>query len=231
MKFRFWMTQDDTKEEIKFSSSLRPSTRSDSVIPLNIKHDLRSETRLRKSVSGSGNFPPLRYLDAEISPELPDDHIGERFRFGGIIVAPPARREPTTVRTYYPQGNSVWLFPYMLLAAPSVDIRIRVRQIYAVIQPSLPLYLLLPSPFLILFLFLFAFCYPFLSPPFSCCFLLFYSLILFQSVTVPFFFALAISNSIHPHTIHLSIQSIHTYMRALLAYIIHTCSLSLSIVN
>jgi hypothetical protein len=208
MKFRLWMTRDDRREEIKISSSLRPSTRSDSVIPLSVKHDLRSKTRLRNPCSG--NFPRCdvwtrRYR--QNSPVITSEN--DFFLVESLSPHHPCRFEPTTVRTYYPQGK--FKLPSSIYTpCHSICGYTHTRPSDLRCYPTTPSASPPPSPFLIPFLFSFLpFVTPFLLlPPFSCCFLSFYSLILFQ--TVYFFCTCDIQFHTSPH--HPSIHPIHTHI-------------------
>ena len=104
----------------------------------------------------------------------------------------PCRFEPTTVRTHYPQGKFKLAFP---IYAPCRSIcgytHTRLSDILC--HPTTPSASPLPLH-ISLFLFFFSFSFCLLLPHstfrrlFRCCFLLFYSLILFQTVTVLFFF-------------------------------------------
>jgi hypothetical protein len=193
------------REEIKFSSSLRPSTRSNSVIPLSTIYEAKRDYTIRvleispATMFGRGDIARTPRLSHRRTILFWWNHCCPTIHAGSN-----PRRYARTI----PKENSSWL-----LYAPCHSIcgythtRPSDLRCYPTTPSASP-----PPPHLSLFLFFLPFVTPFLlSPPFSCCFVVLFINFVRDSYGTFTFFALAISNSIHPHTIHLSIQSIHTY--------------------
>ena len=205
--------QDDTKEEIKFSSSLRPSTRSDSVIPLNVEHDLRSETRLRKSVSGSGNFPRCDIWTRKYRQNSPIITSANDFVLVGSLSLHLSAGNPRRYARTIPKEIRIG-FSYIC----SLPLHLRIYA-YASVRYTLssnhPFRFTSSSASPLLILFLSAFCYPFLS--FAAVFVLLFVVLFINSVPVShstLFFFCTCDIQFHTSPHHPSIHPIHTYIHA-----------------